>query len=512
MAKAKNKESPEVQQAAALSSFASVLLGATREGSATQNGYLLGDHAKHSWGIKLRHIVFMHCIGGANVFPLRRMIATSGLPKSMKSTLQIELGTWFAEAGGFFKYIDNESKSSASMFIAMTWWKFLAPGLMYEIPAGPSAGKTYPLVDSKGNFCRYPDSVPRNEDHWPLDMDHPDREILIPCATDPLHLTGAQRCSYKKTESIDEWQDQMTDVVKASRDIIEAHPITQEPGHRVPVYSVVDSVTGSETEGAMIDMEKEGHAKDRGYEGAARANKIGSFLRALQFGGTCLSVGIVRHLTTAISDGSFASKFDDKEKEAGGSMSNFKASVSLRLSKGAKISVASHAAMPVQGPPVEGYPVRIECKFSCLGPDINRNAMVDVLWQFVELPNGEPRQIIVYDWGGALANLLYRKKYGDHKAFAYDVERLDKALEFTSGPATNTVCCPELAREGDQETKDKNPKKYMSFTEWGNRIEANPEVAQRVCRFLNISEYPSFQEAEIDWTPPQHTQKDEKKK
>ena len=59
---------------------------------------------------------------------------------------------------------------------------------------------------------------------------------------------------------------------------------------------------------------------------------------------------------------------------------------------------------------------------------------------------------------------------------------------------------------------DKNPKKYMSFTEWGNRIEANPEVAQRVCRFLNISEYPSFQEAEIDWTPPQHTQKDEKKK
>jgi len=508
MAKAKTKESPAEQQTAALASFANVLLGATKEGAATQNGYLLGDHAKHSWGIKLRHIVFMHVIGGANVFPLRRMLATSGLPKSMKSTLQIELGTWVAMAGGFFRYIDNESKSSASMFTAMTWWKFLAPGMLYEF----ADGTTRPLVDSKGNFCHYPDTVPRDDVGWPTDMDHADREVLIPVVTDPLCLTGMQRVSYKKTESIDEWQDEVTSVVKAARTMVEDHPIIQEPGRRVPIFGVIDSITGSETEGAILDMETEGHAKDRGYEGAARANKIGSYLRAMQFGGTCLSMGIVRHLTTAISDGSFASKFDDKEKEAGGSMANFKASVSLRLSKAAKISVAEHPAMPVQGPPVEGYPVRMECKFSCLGPDINRNASVDVLWQFVELPNGESRQIIVYDWGGALGSLLYKKKYGEHKAFAHDIGRLEKAIEFTEGPKTNTVCCPALAREGDPETKDKNPKKYMSFTEWGKRIEADPVIAQKVCRFLNISEYPSFQDAEIDWTPPQHTMAKEKDK
>lgn len=507
MAKAKSKtESPEVQHTAALSSFANILLGATKEGAATQNGYLLGDHAKHSWGIRLRHIIFMHVIGGANVFPLRRMLATSGAPKSMKSTLQIELGTWVAMAGGFFRYIDNESKSSASMFTAMTWWKFLAPGMLYEM----ADGTTRPLVDSKGNFCHYPDTVPRDEIGWPIDMDHAERQVLIPCATDPMCLTGASRCSYKKTESIDEWQDEVTGIVKAARAMVVDHPVTQDENHRVPIYGVVDSVTGSETDGAMQDMETEGHAKDRGFEGAARANKIGSYLRAMQFGGTCLSMGIVRHLTTAISDGSFGSKFDDKEKEAGGSMSNFKASVSLRLGKGGKISAAEHPAMPVQGPPVEGYPVRIECKFSCLGPDINRNASVDVLWQFVELPNGESRQIIVYDWGGALGNLLHRKKYGEHKAYSYDIDRLNKAIEFTTGPKANTVYCDALAKEGD--SLDKNDRPYLTFTEWGKRIEADPVIAQKVCRFLNISEYPDFQAAEIDWTPPQHTQKEDKKK
>jgi hypothetical protein len=510
MAKAKVKETPEEQHSAALSSFASVLLGKSREDATSQSGYLLGDHAKHSWGLRLAHIVFMHVIGGSNVFPLRRMLAVSGAPKSMKSTLEIELGTWFAAAGGYFKYIDNESKSSASMFDAMTWWKFLAPGLMYTINDGAPDEKQYPLVDSQGNFCHYPASVPRNEDGWPLDMDHKDREILIQPSADPMVQTASQRVVYKKTESIDEWQDQVTDLVHGARDIVVKHPITQEPGHRVPIFGVVDSITGSETDETMQAMEKEGHAKDRGYEGASRANKIGSFLRALQFGGTCLSMGIVRHLTQNIGDGSFASKFDDKEKEAGGSLANFKASVSLRLSKGSKFGYEKDPCMPVQGPPVEGYPVRMECKFSCLGPDINRSAFVDVMWQFVEMPNGASRQIIVYDWGSALANLLYRKKYGEHTAYQYDIDRLDQALLFTAGPKANTVCCPLLAREGDPETKD--GKQYMTFTAFGSRIEANPEVAKAIRRFLNISDYPSFQEAEIDWTPPQHTEKKDKKK
>lgn len=507
MAKAKTiKETPEAQHAAALTSFASALLGKSREDATSQTGYLLGDHAKHSWGIRLRHLIFAHAIGGANVFPIRRMIATSGLPKSMKSTLQIELGTWFAEAGGYFKYFDNESKSSASMFTAMTWWKFLAPGTEYI----DTNGNHYPLVDAEGNFCYYPESVPRGDNGWVLDMNHPDRVIMIKPSADLMVRTAGSRVVYKKTESVDEWQDEVTEFIQSSRDIITSHPITQEPGHRVPIYGVIDSITGSETAEAMTAMEKEGHAKDRGYEGAARANKIGSFFRAMQFGGTCLSMGIVRHMTTAISDGSFASKFDDKHKESGGSLADFKASVSLRLSKGGKLGMAEHPAMPVQGPPVEGYPVWLECKFSCLGPDINRSAQVDVLWQFVELPNGEPYQIISYDWGGALARLLHGKKFGKNKAYSFDIDRLDKAIAFTEGPSVNTVRCAELAMPGDPE--DKNDKPYMSFTVFGNRIEANPDISKRICHFLNITNYPDLQSAEIDWTPPQHTVKEDKKK
>lgn len=495
MAKTKKKDAekgPEVHD------LVMDLLGDSKDAATSGNGYLLGDHAQHTWGIEVPTIAAQYGLGGTDVLPAQRWYSVSGPPKSMKSTLQIEISCWYALAGGFSRYIDSEEKSSASMFTAMTWWRFLSPD--------------DPFTDSQGNFCHYPDEVERDpETGMPVNMDHELREILIPVSTDPHVVHAKKRMVYTDVPSIDEWQIKFSQTIEWARNMVDKYPERREPGGRVPIYSVIDSLTGKDYENNISAIAKEGHAPERSFSGAARANMIASYIRTVSFRGTCMSGGYVRHLTSNITDGSFASKFEDKEKEAGGSLANFQASVSLRLKKGSPISLASHPAMPIQGPPVEGYPCTIECAFSCLGPDIKRKVVVDVLWQHVETPDGSVRQIMVYDWHGALARLLYADKYGPNKSDApkYKKDRLDKALYFVSAKANHVKCEALLTPEEDALSKEERDKAaVMHFTEFGRRIEASPKYSKAIQRYLGITSYPKVQEAEIDWTPPSRKEKE----
>ena len=466
--------------AAPLHSLADSLLGTAKDRATSEKGYLLGDHAQHTWGITIPCLIFQYVIGGSNILPAQRFVATSGAPKSMKSTLQIEILTWYAYNQGFGRYIDAEEKSSASMFEAMTWWKFLSP--------------EDPYTDAEGNFCFYPESVERDSEGWPVDMNHPDRVILIPVNPDPEVQQGGKRLIYTKCSSIDEWQDRFTETVKWAQAMVADNPDRKALGARVPIHAVIDSVTGADYIGNTEDILKEGHAQERSFSGAARANKIGSYLRAMSLRGTCMSAGLVRHLTTNIGDGSFASKFEDKEKEAGGSLSNFQSSVSLRLKKGGKIDAAGH---PARSKAHLSRSVTIKTNFSCLGPDVDKVVTVDVIWQHVEMPNGETRQIMTYDWHGALGRYLWAKKYEKSKKdFAYGIERLNKAVYFVKGK-TNHVKCEALQTEEELEAK-----KELNFTEFGRRIEAHPEIRKAVARYLNITQYPDVQGADIDWTTP----------
>jgi hypothetical protein len=85
--------------------------------------YLQGDHAEHTWGIKIPHLAFQWLIGGSTVLPLQRYLGISGLAKSFKSTLVTEIGNWFILNGGLHLALDNENKTSPTMYDAMTWFK-----------------------------------------------------------------------------------------------------------------------------------------------------------------------------------------------------------------------------------------------------------------------------------------------------------------------------------------------------------------------------------------------------
>lgn len=486
MAKAKQPEPP------ALDDLALDLMTGSQDKATSDKGYLIGDLHNQTWGVSIPHIAVQYGFGGSTVFPARRWYGVSGKPKSTKSTFQIQMSCWFAEQGGFSRYIDAEEKASATMFDAMTWWKYLRPD--------------DPYTDSEGNFCSYPADVERDpETGYPLDMDHPDRVVLIPVNPDEVQQGVQRRLIYTPVTSIDQYQERFIETLNWARDMVSKHPERREKGSRVPIYTVIDSLTGRDYEANVIDIEKEGHAPERSFSGAARANMISSFIRSISFSGTVMSGGYVRHLGTVIGDGSFASKFEDKTKEGGGENSNYQASVNLRFTKWGEFQRASHPAVPVKGPPVEGYSVGIECHFSCVGPDIKRKIHVDVMWQYVDMPDGSSRQIMLYDWEGALGRLLYEQKYGSNKVPSYQQERLNNAIYFVAAKADHVKCEALLTPEENALPKEQRDKAMiMHFHDFGRRIQENPEVAKAVQRYLGITTYPTVQDADICWTVPGH--------
>lgn len=400
---AKQKTTESVQDLA-LRAIAALNAGAT-----STKAYQLGAHREHTWGIKIPSLAFQWMIGGSNIFPLQRYLSISGPPKSLKSTLGIEIGSWNVMDNGLSAIIDNESKSSASMFEAMTWWK----------------------------------------------------------------LNEAQQANliFKETESMEEWQTTVTNLVKFAREIG-----IRPKGERVPVFAMIDSLTGKSTQDEQEAVEKEGYAEGRGYP--IKAMKITRFLDATQLTDTTMSIGYVRHMKQAIE----ATGHGPQNREGGGAAASFKASLSLRVSKGAGIALASHPNMPYPIP-VEGYKLYMTSDMSCLGPD-KRKIEVDILWQYVEQPDGSSRQLMKYDWEGALGWLLWAHKYEKGFCFKHDVDRLEKVIYFVQ-QGSKRIKCEALGLED------------VTFSEFGKAIMANAELTERISKFLNITQYRSVQEVDL---------------
>ncbi len=401
--------------------LAKLAIQAVNEGSTSTKAYALGDHAEHTWGIPIPSLAFQWLIGGSSVFPCQRYLSVSGEPKSLKSTLMIQMLVWHILAGGLGYAIDNESKTSASMLEAMTWWNL----------------------------------TPEQQ------------QLLI----------------FKESASVEEWQSVCTKAIELAKTVG-----YRAKGKRIPFFISIDSLTGKASESEQEAVEKEGFAAARGFP--TRAAQITKYLETMQLTGTTCSVGYVRHLKQQIEGG--APGMPPPKKETGGAAANFKASLSLRVTKLGGVQYATHPTMPHPDIPCEGYPLIIESHMSCLGPD-KRKINVECLWQYVDNPatvaeggTASRLQVMKYDWEGALGRLLYSHKY-DPKfgAYTYDKDRLDKALYFVSKSA-KTVKCEELGIEEG------------TFGEFGRAIEANTKIRERVSNFLDIRQYRNVQDVDLD--------------
>jgi len=100
---------------------------ALNKNATSAQGYLEGDHAENTWGVKIPYLAFQYFIGGSDVLPAQRFIGVSGEAKSFKSTLVYEIGNWFRMDGGFHAAFDTENKTSASMLRALSFGRDINP-------------------------------------------------------------------------------------------------------------------------------------------------------------------------------------------------------------------------------------------------------------------------------------------------------------------------------------------------------------------------------------------------
>lgn len=281
------------------------------------------------------------------------------------------------------------------------------------------------------------------------------------------------------TRSVEEWQNHITTVVNK----LKSRPIP-EKGKRIPVFIAIDSLTGTGMQSAQEKIADEGHAQARSYDGAATANAVSQFIQNLNLCGTTVTIGTVRHQAQVIDDGS-GGGYGPKIKESGAKRVNYQNSINLRLSKVGTVDKAGHASQHQEGPAVEGYTIRIVPEASCLGSTIGRAIEVDVLWQYIVLPDGTRKQHMWYDWDGALGRMLWTMAYHPkNKRSEFEIEQLKKSLYFSA--TGKDINCESLGLKG------------ASHTEFGRKIRESAEATKAIQDYLAITRYPTLQEADIE--------------
>jgi len=300
---------------------------------------------------------------------------------------------------------------------------------------------------------------------------------------------------YKAVDSIQEWQTMVQRVITGVR---KRGPSPK--GERVPVFVSIDSLMGRATKDADQTLRKEGFAAERGFPVGAAA--VTNFLEGLNLLGTTCSVGWVQHMKATMEQTGYGTQY----KEKGAKAAQFSCSIHLRVMKGSSFRVAHYDGAPFDGYATEGHEIWIRTARSCIGPG-ERAIMVPLCWQHPEVnENGEvdedgyPRQAMWFDWSASLATLLCSMKYSDKfkpKLFKEDKDRLARALEFTE-VKKNCINCKTLGLE------------KASYNAFGKAIEENEEVRGRLTRFLGITQFPTVQEADIDFSAGDEEKKKKK--
>lgn len=283
---------------------------------------------------------------------------------------------------------------------------------------------------------------------------------------------------YKVCRSIGEWQTMVTRMVEQARKVG-----ARAKGERIPYLCTVDSLMARSTDEADYNLRKEGAAAERGFP--VSSLQVTNFLETLNLLGTTTALSWVQHMKQSMDQTGYGTKY----KEKGASAAQFHGSTHLRVGKGSPFRKAKDSSAPFEGATVEGFELWLSTARTCLGPGDHR-LMVPLCWQHVPQEDGSTRQAMWFDWYGALGHMLVQMKYNADfkpKMFSEDKARLENALSFTESARKNNVTCKELGLEG------------ASYYDFGKAIEENAEIRSRIAHFLSITQFPTVQEAEIDF-------------
>jgi hypothetical protein len=412
-------------------------------------------------------IVWGYANGGADVVPCGRVIGGDGPPGMFKSSLAMEHAIWCLNAGGFVVLVDTEEKTSDTM----------TRSLLYRLP--PEVRK---------------------------------------------------RFRYVKAGSIDEAQK----LINYFKDKAKEFRKNLKPHQQFPILMIWDSLTGNATEGQQAKIEKEGSAATRAFP--EQALQISNFYKSYTVDDAFVTLMHIQHAKKNNDPNAVG---DDEFIPNGGLEPKYKATYHFRMTSVKDIESQDWA----------GKEVRMKMIKSGLGEN-HRKIQIRVLWrhvwvdvpQFEEKGEGkwkvipdptgrklkldeaialydqatqalEPEQCDLllafmglgaknppetcqapllerkrlqqtwFDWGWSLANLLIEMKYGE-LLYAGDKKALSELLDFTKGESKDMVKSKEVFGDNEERT----------FTEFGEAIEKNPEIAKKVKAFLTITHYQGVQE------------------
>lgn len=188
-----------------------------------------------------------------------------------------------------------------------------------------------------------------------------------------------------EVSSIDAWTSEVLSWKKKSQKFLD-----KDPEERVPILTVVDSLTGRGTQGEQDKAEKQGVAA-RGFSEAAMA--ISKFFKAFTYAGQLFSLFHIQHAKK--SQDQYA-RGDDQFVANGGDEPRFNANYHFRILRSADFKFADY----------EGRDMTVKFVKSFLGP-AKRMISVRVIWVFRK------------------KNLPVFEMYGDGEDVVFDVDYVD---------------------------------------------------------------------------------------
>lgn len=256
------------------------------------------------------------------------------------------------------------------------------------------------------------------------------------------------RISVDYVKTVEEAQACTLAVIKKYKKSAEKNPF--------PLVLGIDSLAGSDTEGAYAKMDKSGHAERTFPEAPLLYSPFFKKLSS-DLAGYDILLYFTNHLKEKPAEpgGGFGKQYTKQ----GGVAQDFHAAQYLYMNKVGNIDLVSR----------RGKLIQIKAEKCGLGPD-NRKIQVPVIWENIRLkPEDEPWQYTFWDWGDATAKLLAE---GTKVTLPKSVQaQLDVKC------SANRYSSKELGLSG------------LSGTEFGNAVMENEEYVEEFRKTLGYKKW-----------------------
>lgn len=285
-------------------------------------------------------------------------------------------------------------------------------------------------------------------------------------------------------DNMQEWQASLLTTIKAQRSSFQKGDPSAgvAPGAYSPMCYGIDSLTGQLLKSTGDKMVEEGAAE---REFAIEAGALTKFLKKLatEMQNMPAVVVAINHMKVTPAEQKWQPA---KKRTIGGNQIKFQATYELELDQGPQIQYLDTDRS--HGLYVKGYDILITADKNSLG-EKRRQILVPYRWHYETSSWGERIQRAYFDWDASLAFVLWSQT--QHKSLKSDkqkgelIARMDEIIHF------RTTSSAEFHQNLGfySKTLGISKDKPVTATEFGRRIQADPELVEKLRDAFGIKRY-----------------------